>query len=200
MNVEAGLDQSLWLQILAGMGLAAAAGLRAFLPPLVVGLLARLDLFTLRGDMEWLGSTPALIIFASAVALEILADKVPILDHILDLLGVVVKPAAGALVLAAPLVDLGPVTTLLVALVLGGTVAATVHATKSALRLASTGSTGGLANPALSLAEDGLSLTGTLLAVLAPLLLIVLLVVSLLLLRRIVAWMQARRGPRVLLS
>lgn len=198
--MEAGFHQSLLFQILAGLGLAAAAGLRAFLPPLVLGLLARFDLVTLRGDLDWLAATPALIIFATAVLVEILADKVPLLDHVLDLLGMVVKPAAGALVLAAPLVDLGPLTTLLLALVVGGTVAATVHATKSALRLASTGTTGGMGNPVLSLAEDGLSLTGTVLAILAPLLLVLLLVASLLFLRRIVRWMQARVRPRPSLS
>jgi hypothetical protein len=198
--MEAGFHESLLFQILAGLGLAAAAGLRAFLPPLILGLLARFDLVTLRGDLDWMAATPALIIFATAVLVEVLADKVPLLDHALDILGMVVKPAAGALVLAAPLVDLGPLPTLLLALAVGGTVAATVHATKSALRLASTGTTGGMGNPVLSLAEDGLSLTGTVLAILAPLLLIVLLVVSLLFLRRIVLWMQSRFRPRPSLS
>ncbi|MCZ6746605.1 MAG: DUF4126 domain-containing protein, partial [Acidobacteria bacterium] len=144
--MDAGWDQGLFFQILAGLGLAAAAGLRAFLPPLVVGLMARADLITLRGDLDWLAGTPALIIFATAVAVEVLADKVPLLDHALDVVGLVVKPAAGALVLAAPLVDMGPLATLLLALAVGGTLAGMVHVTKSALRLASTGTTGGLGN------------------------------------------------------
>jgi len=198
--MDAGWDQSLFIQILAGLGLAAATGLRAFLPPLMVGLCARLDLISLRGDLDWLAGTPALIIFATAVAVEILADKVPLLDHGLDVVGLVVKPAAGALVLAAPLVDLGPVPTVLLALAVGGTLAGTVHVTKSALRLASTGTTSGMGNPALSLAEDGLSLTGTVLAVVAPLLLLLLLALSLLFLRRIVHWMQARTQPRASIS
>jgi hypothetical protein len=191
--MDAGWDQVLFLQILAGLGLAAAAGLRAFLPPLLVGLLARVDLITLRGDMDWLAGTPALIILATAVVVEVLADKVPLLDHGLDVVGMAVKPAAGALVLAAPLVDMGPVATLLLAVAVGGTLAGAVHVTKSALRLASTGTTSGLGNPALSLAEDGLSLTGTVLALVAPLLLVLLLVLSLLFVRKIVHWMQARR-------
>jgi len=147
----------------------------------------------LRGDMDWLAGTPALIILATAVVVEVLADKVPLLDHGLDVVGMAVKPAAGALVLAAPLVDMGPVATLLLAVAVGGTLAGAVHVTKSALRLASTGTTSGLGNPALSLAEDGLSLTGTVLALVAPLLLVLLLVLSLLFLRKIVHWMQARR-------
>jgi hypothetical protein len=194
--MEAGSHLSLALQILAGVGLAAAAGLRAFLPPLVAGLLVRLDVVAVRGDLEWLGSTPALIIFGTAVLAEILADKVPLLDHALDLAGLVVKPAAGALVMAAPLVDLGPLPTLVLALVIGGGVAAGVQVTKSGLRLASTGTTSGLGNPVLSAAEDGLSLTATLLALLKPLLLLVLLVICLLFLRRVVQWMQARARRR----
>lgn len=198
--MEAGLDQSLWIQVLVGVGLAAAAGLRAFLPALVVGIMARMDLIALRGDMDWLASTPALVIFGTAVLAEVLADKVPLLDHALDLMGMVVKPAAGALVLAAPLVDLGPLATILLALTLGGTVAGSVHLTKSALRLASTGTTGGMGNPLLSVAEDGLSLSGTLLAVLAPVMLALLLVLCVFFLNRIIRWMKARNLPGKQLS
>jgi hypothetical protein len=181
--------------VLAGIGLAAAAGLRAFLPPLLVGVLARLDLIPLRDDLQWLASTPVLIVLGTAVILELLGDKIPVLDHGLDVLGTVLKPASGALMLAAPLLDLSPAMTLLAALLVGGTVAGTVHLTKSGLRLASTGTTAGLGNPALSLAEDGLSASGTLLAVFAPLLLLLLLVVGLLVLRRVVRWMQTRARP-----
>jgi hypothetical protein len=190
-----GFEGSIPLQVLAGIGLAAAAGLRAFLPPLLVGVLARLDLIPLRDDLQWLASTPVLIVLGTAVILELLGDKIPVLDHGLDVLGTVLKPASGALMLAAPLLDLSPAMTLLAALLVGGTVAGTVHLTKSGLRLASTGTTAGLGNPALSLAEDGLSASGTLLAVFAPLLLLLLLVVGLLVLRRVVRWMQTRARP-----
>ncbi len=194
--MEAGLEHALWMQILIGAGLAAASGLRAFLPALVVGSLARLEWVTLRGELDWLASTPALVIFGTAVVLEVLGDKVPLLDHALDLAGTVVKPLAGALMAAVPLVDMGPLATLLLALALGGGVAGAVHVTKSGLRLASTGSTGGMGNPALSLAEDGLSLTGSLLAVLAPLLLLVLLVLAVLLLNFIARRLQASHARR----
>jgi hypothetical protein len=193
--MESGFHDSLLLQILAGAGLAAAAGLRAFLPPLVVGALARLDLITLRSDLQWLESTPALVILATAVFFEVLGDKIPLLDHTLDVVGTVLKPAAGAVVLAAPLLDLSPLATLVLALLLGGSIAETVHLTKSGLRLASTGTTSGLGNPALSAAEDGLSLSGTLLAVFFPLLLLGLLVLGVLFLRRVVRWMQSRSRP-----
>jgi len=193
--MDPGFQDSLLLQILAGLGLAAAAGLRAFLPPLVVGLLARLDFITLRGDLQWLASDPALILLGAAVIIEILGDKVPLLDHVLDVGGTVLKPVAGAVVLAAPLLDLSPLVTLVLAVVVGGSIAETIHLTKSGLRLASTGTTSGLGNPALSVAEDGLSLSGAILAVFYPVLLLALLVIGVLLLRWLVRWMQSRSRP-----
>jgi hypothetical protein len=198
--MDPGFHDSLLLQILAGAGLAAAAGLRAFLPPLAVGLLARLDLIPLRGDLQWLASDAVLIILGAAVVIEILGDKIPLLDHGLDVVGTVLKPVAGAVVLAAPLLDLSPLVTLALAVVVGGSIAETVHLTKSGLRLASTGTTSGLGNPAISVAEDGLSLTGAVLAVFYPLLLLVLLVIGVLLLRRLVRWLQARSRPPAALS
>jgi hypothetical protein len=162
-------------QILAGAGLAAAAGLRAFLPPLVVGLLGRYDLLDLREGLAWMESTPALVVFGTAVLLEVLADKVPWLDHALDAVGSVLKPMAAILVVAASLVDLPPLWAAVVAIVVGGTVSVTVHLGKAGLRLASTALTGGAANPAISAVEDGLSLGGALLAIFFPLLAFVLL-------------------------
>ncbi len=190
-----GFEHSLALQVLAGIGLAAAAGLRAFLPPLLVGLLARLDLIPLRPELGWLESTPALVILGTAVAVEALGDKIPVVDHALDVIGTVLKPASGALVLATPLLDLSPAMALILGLVLGGSEAGTEHLAKSGLRLASTGTTAGLGNPALSLAEDGLSASGTVLALFAPMLLLALLVVGLIVLRRVIRWMQARVRP-----
>ncbi|MFQ5671176.1 MAG: DUF4126 domain-containing protein [Acidobacteriota bacterium] len=186
---------TLILQILGGLGLAAAAGLRAFLPPLVAGLLGRLDLVHLRPELEWLQSTPALAVLGAAVLFEVLGDKIPLLDHALDLLGTVLKPASGALALAAPLVEPSPMVAAVTALALGGTVAGAVHVAKSGLRLASTGTTGGLANPILSLGEDILSLGGALVALLSPLLVLVVLVLVLLLLRRVIGRMRSGTRP-----
>jgi hypothetical protein len=189
---------TLALQILAGTGLAAAAGLKAFLPPFMVGLLARLDLFELRPGLSWLESTPALIILGTAVVVELAADKIPLIDHVLDAAETLIKPAAGAVVAAAAFVDLSPLWAGVLALAVGGGVAGTVHLAKSGLRLASTGTTGGLGNPALSVLEDGLSLGAVLVAVFAPLLLLLILILGLLLLRRMVRWMQAQILPRPL--
>jgi hypothetical protein len=193
---EVEISFALVAQVLAGVGLAAAAGLRAFLPPLVVGLLGRYEVFELRPSLDWMESTPALVIFGSAVVLEVLADKIPWLDHALDTVESFVKPAAGILVVAAALVDLPPLWTAVLAIVVGGVVSGTVHFGKASARLVSTGTTGGIGNPALSVAEDGVALGGSLLSIFFPVIAFALLVVGgFLVLRGIGRWKRSRARP-----
>ena len=177
------------VQVLAGISLAACAGLRAFLPLFVVGAATRLGLpqivmgeaFQLNESFAWLGSTPALIVLGVAVIAEVLvfpwvpatatviaevlADKIPAVDNALDVVQTIVRPLAGALVMAASLDSLDPVWASVVGLVAGGSVAGGVHVTKAKVRLMSTFGTGGLASPFLSTAEDVAAGAGSLLAV-----------------------------------
>jgi hypothetical protein len=165
---------ALLFQLAAGAGLAACCGLRAFLPPLTIGLAARLGLgdlvfgpgFELHSSFAWLASTPALVVFGSAVVVEVLADKIPWVDHALDAVQTAVRPLAGALVAAASLTELDPLPAAVVGLILGGSVAGGVHVAKAKTRLLSTAGTGGLASPVLSLVEDVLALAGSVLSVL----------------------------------
>ena len=157
-------------QLAMGFALAASAGLRAFLPIFVVGLLARQGYLELGASFEWMAGTPALTIFGSAVVFEILGDKFPAVDHALDAVGTIVKPVAGTLVAAALFTDLDPVIATALGLVAGGTTAATVHLLKAKTRLASTLFTAGFANPVLSFAEDGFAFFAIALAILVPVL------------------------------
>lgn len=163
-------------QLLMGIGLAAGAGLRAFLPLLVVGVAARFDVIPLIDRLDWLRGDGALLVLGAAVVVEILADKVPVVDHLLDGVAMVVRPAAGAVAAAAPLTALDPMSSMVVGLMLGGAVAGGVHVSKSATRVASTASTAGIANPGLSLVEDAASLATSLMAVLVPMMAVALLV------------------------
>ncbi len=166
------------VQVLAGVSLAASCGLRAFLPPFVVGLAVRLGAtevllgrpLELNPAFAWLSSTPALVVFGVAVVVELVADKVPVVDHALDLVQTLVRPLAGMLVVAANLRDLPPLPAAVIGLVLGGTIAGGVHVAKAKIRLLSTLGTGGAASPVLSGIEDLLSLVGSVLAVLAAVL------------------------------
>jgi small basic protein len=175
-----------------GIALAASAGLRAWLPLLLAGGLARLGVLDLGPSFQFLASTKALVLFGIATAIELVGDKIPAVDHALDVIGTPLRPAAGALLAASVL---GTVTDPLTSVVLGTAVGApsalVPHAAKSALRAASTTVTGGLANPLLSILEDAISIATFVLAVLVPLAVVVLLGLTLYLASR---WLRRGRA------
>ena len=168
-----------------GVALAACAGLRAFLPLFLAGLLARAGWLDLGPSFEFLGSTKALVLFGLATVVEVLGDKIPAIDHALDAIGTPLRPAAGALLAASVIgVVSDPLTALALGTAVGAPAALVPHAAKSALRAASSTLTGGLANPVLSLIEDGLALVLFALAVLVPLVVVGLLALALVLVVR----------------
>jgi uncharacterized membrane protein len=162
------------------IALAASAGLRAWLPLLLAGGLARAGVLDLGDSFSFLASNKALVLFGVATVIELVGDKVPTIDHALDVIGTPLRPAAGALLAASVL---GTVSDPLTALVLGTAVGApsalVPHAAKTALRTVSTTLTGGLANPILSFLEDAISLITFILAILVPVLVVALLGITL---------------------
>ncbi|GAA5513196.1 hypothetical protein Dcar01_01922 [Deinococcus carri] len=154
--------------LLSSLGLSGAAGLNAYIPLLVVGLLDRTGVLHLSAPYDLLGSPWVLLGVAVLGLLDFVGDKIPGVDHVLHLVGGVVNAAAGAVLFAAQsgIADVPPA----LSLALGLLVAGGVHATRTAVRPVATATTGGLANPVLSTAEDGASLGLSLLAVFAPLL------------------------------
>jgi hypothetical protein len=162
------------------IALAASAGLRAWLPLLLAGGLARLGVLDLGPSFEFLASNKALILFAVASVVELAGDKVPAVDHALDAIGTPLRPAVGALLAASVLGTVSdPLTALALGTAVGAPSALVPHAAKTALRAASTTLTGGLANPLLSILEDMISVVIFILAVLVPALVVVLLVLTL---------------------
>ena len=153
-----------------GLGLAAGAGLNAYAVLLVYGGLARLFPGEFPGGMAHvLSTTPALGAFGVLFLLEFFADKIPGLDHVWDLLHSVVRPLAGAfLALAAvePGTDSLPLQVF--ATGSGGLVSLLTHLLKSATRVTSTALTAGVANAALSLAEDIVAFLQALVSVFLP--------------------------------
>jgi hypothetical protein len=156
--------------------LAACAGLRAWLPLLLAGLLARFEILSLGVSWRFLASTEALILFGSATVVEILGDKIPAVDHVLDGVSSVVRPAAGS-VLAASVLGFvhDPLMALVLGIAIGAPSALVPHVAKSGVRALSTGLTAGVANPVLSVIEDVTSVALFVLAVLVPLAVVVLL-------------------------
>ena len=150
--MESLLDQG--LAVLMGFSLAAVCGLRAFLPLFAISLLAMLGKVETGQSFHWMGSWPALLTFGTAVVLETAADKIPVLDHILDSAGLFIKPVAAALAMAGMIKDFDPLLALVISLLSGGLVAEGLALLKAKLRLWSTALSGTLANPVLSIAED----------------------------------------------
>src|SRR6185295_7956402 len=91
------MDHSLWLAIAGGIAIAAACGLRAFLPLLLVGLAGRTGVISLGASADWLSGDLALWTLGAAAVIEIVGDKIPVIDHALDAIGLVVRPVAGGL-------------------------------------------------------------------------------------------------------
>jgi hypothetical protein len=153
-----------------GIALAACAGIRAWLPLLLAGGLARAGYLELGPSFQFLGSNQALVLFGVATLIEVAGDKIPTVDHALDALSTLLRPAAGALLAASALWQISdPLTALALGTAVGAPAALVPHAAKSTLRAASTALTAGLANPVLSLLEDVLALALFALAVLVPL-------------------------------
>ena len=177
-----------------GVSLAACAGLRAFLPLLAAGLAVRFGWWPVETWMQWAGTNEALGIFGTATVLEVLADKVPLLDHALDAVHTVARPAAGALVAVGAFTQVAPVYGVALGIIVGAPLAGAFHLSKTGTRLASTGLTGGAGNPVLSVLEDAAAVVGVVLAFIAPLLAVVLLaLLGAIVYRRVRRWSALRR-------
>lgn len=165
------MDATTYFSIgLLGLGLAASSGLNTFLPLLVLALAARLELFgvQLNGSFAWLYSDAALATLGVASLAEIIADKVPAMDHALDVLGTVARPAAGALVAASVFKDSDPSFAVILGLIIGAPTAFSFHAAKAGTRVTSSAGTFGMLNPVLSFFEDMAAIIMIFTALLAP--------------------------------
>jgi len=112
---------------------------------------------TLRGGATWLAGDLALAALLVAAVLEVVADKFPVVDHALDAVATVLRPAAAWLGSYAVL-SAWPTPWAQIAAIILGTMALTVHGVRASLRLGSTTTTLGVANPLLSLLDDAIAL------------------------------------------
>ena len=164
--------------IFTAFGLSASAGLNAYIPLLLVGLLARYtDLIHLNSPWDTLSNPWIVLMLCILVIIEMLADKVPAVNHLNDLVQTLIRPAAGAIAFAASANVVTSVSPIL-ALACGLLVAGTVHVAKAgAVRPMVTATTGGAGNIPVSIAEDVVSTVLSFLAIVLPLLVGTLLVV-----------------------
>jgi hypothetical protein len=189
------LEQLPWLDglhaLCLAVALAACAGLRAWLPLFLAAGLARLGFLELGDSFAFVQSNKALVALGLATLLEICADKIPAVDHALDAISTVARPAAGALLAASVLGTVSePLTAVTLGLAVGAPAALAPHAAKSLVRAGATAFTGGLANPILSLIEDVATAVLFAVALIVPVL-----VVALLLLLSVAFWRGRSRQP-----
>lgn len=189
------------MELLTGAGLAAAAGLNAYIPLLALGLLSRFtDLVTLPIGWTWLENGWVMVIVAILLAVEVVADKVPALDSVNDAIQTFVRPTAGGIVFGsgtaaqtAAVADPAELSRsgTWVPVAIGIVIALVVSLTKTAVRPAANVATAGFAAPVLSTIEDVTSVGLVFVAILAPLLVLVALIALAWL--AVVGWRKWRR-------
>lgn len=162
---------------LTGMGLSAAAGLNAYIPFLVVALIARFtDAITLPSGYAWIESGWAIGIGSLLLLAEVVLDKVPVVDSVNDAIQTVIRPSMGGLIFAATSAagELDGSTWMQdhpwVGVVLGVAVSLLVHSGKVAARPVVNATTLGVGGPVVSTIEDGASVGLSLVAIFLPLL------------------------------
>jgi hypothetical protein len=163
---------SIALAAMLGLGLSASTGLNTFLPLLLFAAAARFHIagITLGAKFDWLTSDTAMIVLIIACVIEIVADKVPAVDHFIDSIATFVRPAAASLAAGAALTgaNVDPVVAAIGGIIIGTPVSLGFHTLKAATRVTSTATTFGCANPVLSLIEDVVAFLLSVLAIFAP--------------------------------
>jgi hypothetical protein len=190
------------LEALTGTGLAASAGLNAYIPLLTMGLLARFsDLIDLPTGWQWLSNGWVIAILSLLLAVEVVADKIPVVDHVNDIVQTVVRPTAGGLAFGAgsssQTVTVSDPGTFFgshqwVPVASGVLIALCVHGVKAASRPVVNAATAGFGAPVASTAEDISSVVMSILAILLPILVLLGLVVMI----SSAIWVFRRRRAR----
>jgi hypothetical protein len=181
------------MDIFTAFGLAASAGLNAYIPLLIVALLARFtNLITLTPPWDALSDWWVIGLLIVLSFIEFFADKIPAINHFNDVIQSFIRPAAGAILFAASanvITEVHPV----LSLTLGILVAGGVHATKAlAIRPAVTATTAGAGNVPVSVAEDFISMLLSIFAIVIPALIVSIIIMV----TALVVWLLWRRANR----
>jgi hypothetical protein len=182
------------LGVFSAFGLSASAGLNAYIPLLVLALMARFtNLIHLNSPWDALTSWWIIGLLVLLSLVEFFADKIPAVNHVNDAIQTFIRPTAGAIAFAASaniVTDIHPVAALGAGLLIAGS----VHAVKAvAVRPAITATTGGAANVPVSIAEDIISTILSILSVIVP----IFIACVLLLITSWIIWLLWRRANRM---
>ncbi|NLB72224.1 MAG: DUF4126 domain-containing protein [Chloroflexi bacterium] len=180
--------------VLGAFGLSASAGLNAYIPLFVVSILAKFtNLIELAEPWSALESWWTIGVLLALGVVEIVADKVPVVDHVNDAVQTFIRPIAGAILFAASaqtITEINPV----LAMICGLLVAGSVHAAKSIIaRPIIEASTAGVGTPVISTVEDILVTIISVLAVVLPLLMLIIMIMIFWWVVRLVKKIKTRR-------
>lgn len=178
------------VSIALGIGLAAAVGLRVFLPLLVASAAAYTGHLHLSDNFAWLGSPTALVMLAVAAVAEVAAYYIPVIDNALDAVTTPAALVAGTIVSAAVMTDLPPLVKWTTAIIAGGGAAGMTQGVTALLRAKSTALTGGLGNSVIGSAEVSGALFIAVLALIAPFLALAVVILF--------CWLAVRLGRKVI--
>ena len=181
------------------MGSAWLSGINLYATVLTLGLLARFHLAELPGDLAYLSHDWILGVAGALYAIQFIADKIPAVDSVWDVVHTFIRVPAGAILAATAFAHFDPKVRLL-AVLLGGGVALSSHGAKTATRLAANTSPEPVSNIVLSLLGDGIAIGGTLLMAVHPVVIIVVVLVSVMMSVVLVRWilkgLKRLFGPR----
>ena len=181
------------------MGSAWLSGINLYATVLTLGLLQRFNLVHLPGDLGYLSHTWLIVLAGVLYLVQFVADKIPAIDSVWDVIHTFIRVPAGAVLAATAFAHFDPRVRLF-ALLLGGGIALSSHGTKTATRLAVNASPEPFSNVALSLLGDALTFGGTLLMTFHPAVLIAIVLiavaVSVIFFSWIVRWLKRIFGPR----
>lgn len=135
------------------LGFSFTAGINLYATVAILGLASRYGWVELPPQFQAFNHD---VVIGTAVVMyliEFFADKIPYVDTIWDVVHTAIRPIGGAFIAVTTLGEASPAAEALVAL-LGGTVAAGTHLTKTSSRAAANASPEPFSNWLLSLGED----------------------------------------------
>lgn len=162
-----------------GVGLAASAGFRVFVPMLVASIAAHFGALPVQDGFTWLAGWPAMVCFGMATVLEIVAYYVPFVDNLLDSITTPMAVGAGTLLMTSVLPIDSDMLGWTTGFIVGGGIAAAVQGGSVLARLLSSGLTGGSANPAVATGENAAAITTSMLSLVIPLVVVPVLLILL---------------------
>ena len=160
------------------LGVPFLVGIDLYLTVFVLGLVARFSAGVLGPEFDAFAVWPVIIVAGIMTVIELIADKVPAVDHAWDAVHTFIRVPAG-MVVAGIIASGNEPYWVVIAVLVGGAVSFTAHSAKATLRVTSTKTTGAHANAAISLGEDFFVLVGSLLAAFSPIILAVVVIVAL---------------------